>query len=170
DAVDVRTGCEDASVPAVLLRGLPVEAADLVPGQVHLDDVLDRRVAEGDAGGCTEVPVGVRDADADVAAGAGCEPALAGAVTDVDELLLQIEGIHVAPSIRNRLRVLNLATAVRGRDCRNACPGVTSAPRGGGDPVRVGGSTCRSRLAWSLRSSSSASSAPRPGPASREWR
>ena len=69
--LDVGAGREDAGVPAVLLGRLQVEAADLVPREVHLDDVLDRGVPEGDAGGGAEIAVGVRDADADVAARAG---------------------------------------------------------------------------------------------------
>ena len=59
DAVDLRTDREDAGVPAVLLRRLAVAAA-LVAGQVHLDHVLDRGVAEGHAGRGAEIAVGAR--------------------------------------------------------------------------------------------------------------
>src|SRR5262249_61323921 len=102
DPVDVGTGGEHAGVPAVLLRRLEVEAAHLIAGQVHLDHVLNCRVAERHAGCRTQIAVGVGDAYADVAARTRGEPALAGPVADVDEELFRIEHVHAVVSIGDR--------------------------------------------------------------------
>src|SRR5262249_48492620 len=104
DAVDVGTGGEHASVPAVLLRGFEVEAANLVAGQVHLDHVLDRRVAERHPGGGAQIAIRVGYAHADVAARTGGEPALAGPVADVDEEFFRIERVHAVVTIGDRMR------------------------------------------------------------------
>src|SRR5262249_7982779 len=90
---------QHAGVPAILLRRLAV-AAELPSGQIHLDHVVDRGVAERDAGRRAEIAVGARYADADVSAGARRQPSLAGAVADVDEVLLQIGDVHRAADYR----------------------------------------------------------------------
>src|SRR5262249_60599241 len=94
-------GREDARVPAVFLGGLEVEATGLVAGEVHLHHVVDGGVAERQAGRGAEIPVRIGDAHADVAARARREPALAGPVADVHEVLLQVEKVHASTSIRN---------------------------------------------------------------------
>src|SRR5262249_42143984 len=82
-------------------RRLEIEAADLRTGQVHLDHVLDGRVAEGDSRCRTQIAVAVGNPNADVATGTGCQPTLAGAVADIDEMFFQIEDAHAVPSIRD---------------------------------------------------------------------
>ena len=101
DAMHLGTDRENARMPTVLFRRLPGTAAHLRPVEIHLDDVLDGGVAKGDAGRGAQIPRGVRDADADVAARARGEPALAGTMTDVDQMLLQIIEVH-ARSVMGR--------------------------------------------------------------------
>src|SRR5262249_4549078 len=114
DPVDFGTGGEHAGVPAVLLRRLEVEAAHLIAGQVHLDHVLDCRVAERHPGGGAQIAIRVGDAHADVAARTRGEPALAGPVADVDQVLLRIEDVHAVVSIGDRPRFSTAHDAWRG--------------------------------------------------------
>src|SRR5262249_22280453 len=116
-----------ARMPPVFLGRLEVEAAHLAPGEIHLHHVLDRRVAERDAGGGTEVPVGARNAHADVAARPRGEPALAGVVADVDEVLLQVQKIHAGSSTRDR-RPISTARTVGAGASPDRDPGMRLEP------------------------------------------
>src|SRR5262249_62039756 len=98
-------------------------------------------VAERHPGGGAQIAIRVGDSHADVAARTGGEPALAGPVADVDQVLLRIENVHAVVSIGDHLRFSTAHDAWRGisQSCARRSSDLLLVPTGGFSLRRAAG-------------------------------